>query len=45
MPADHTIPMDCPTVAAPLLPQFVPREGHFKADPGHDPRPSNAERG
>ena len=43
-PADHTMPTDCPTVAAPLLGQFVPVLGSYTPDPANDPRPSLAER-
>jgi uncharacterized repeat protein (TIGR03806 family) len=43
-PADHTLPSDCPVVATPLLPQFVPTLGSYVPDPAADPRPSQAER-
>lgn len=44
LPADHTLPSDCPTVAAPLLAQFTPVLGSFTPHPEDDPRPSQAER-
>jgi uncharacterized repeat protein (TIGR03806 family) len=45
-PADNTMPdgaANCPIVAAPLLPQFVPNLGSFTANPANDPRPSQAQ--
>ena len=43
-PADNTMPTDCPTVATPLLVEFVPVLGEYTPNPANDPRPSQAER-
>ncbi|MGH7818439.1 MAG: hypothetical protein ACREQ9_01575, partial [Candidatus Binatia bacterium] len=42
-PSSNEKPKECPTVAASLLPQFVPVLGEFTPNPGADPRPSEAE--
>ncbi|HSW11588.1 MAG TPA: parallel beta-helix domain-containing protein [Solimonas sp.] len=41
-PANHDQPQDCPTVAASLLPRYVPVLGSFTPNPANDPRPSEA---
>lgn len=43
VPADNTEPNDCPIVAAPLLPQFVPVLATYTPNPANDPRPSEAQ--
>ena len=40
VPADHTLPSDCPIVPTPLLSEFVPRLGSFTPNAANDPRPS-----
>ena len=40
---EHTPPSDCPTVEAPLLPQFVPVLGSYTPNPANDPRASDAQ--
>jgi len=40
--ADNTEPNDCPIVAAPLLPLFVPVLASYTPNPANDPRPSDA---
>ncbi len=42
VPADNTIPTDCPVVSADLLPLYKPELPSFKANPANDPRPSQA---
>lgn len=43
VPADNTIPQECPIVPEALLTQFVPVLGEYKPNPANDPRPSDAE--
>lgn len=42
-PAERTEPTDCPIVAAPLLPLFVPVLETYTPNPANDPRPSEAQ--
>lgn len=45
-PVDNNPPSgaaNCPIVATPLLPQFVPVLGSYTPNPANDPRPSNSE--
>lgn len=43
VPADNTLPNECPVVTTPLLQQFVPVLGEYIPNPANDPRPSEAQ--